>query len=1121
MLPVGHTQPLISAAFSHDNKKIVTIALDGTAKIWETSSGKLVRDIPAGGDASMVYIETVEFTPDDNKIIVRYQDGGGGSKLIDLRTGDKWENWYSDFYLDQLSPDGKKLIFGDSVFNVDTHQPLFGLRDKKSEVSLVTFSSDGKKILAFSPYNGEPAEGEKRPAENAWRIYDATTGKPLCNYQHRDEYIESVVFTPDGKRIVVLMENSAEIFDATTLKRIGTLQKYSSNEMQGFLGHKFIQFSPDGSKIFYTGAQQYDEGDAEADYQAKRYYNELTAWDSRSGKLLYKLNKLYLRANIPFISKDGKKLLLIDSTRNVNIVDANTGKRLSQLTGQNSQAFSVAFSPNGQNIVSGTADGTVYLWDAVTYKMISSWKAHEKKINDIRFSSDGKRIITAANDFSAKTWDVSGKRQQTIMKALTDNVKNALFTKDGKGIVIFTSHGKMLWDIESGRFEPVTIVTDSLVIPINGPDGMIISPDSVYNVYSVADIINIRTEGGDIMWPREREVSKSVMFSPDSKNLLITGESNTVRLARINDQKTLFTFITLDSGQYLVADANNHYDGTDLARKQLHFVCGDEVIGLEQVKDQLWVPGLAERIMKGEAINAVTTEQLNLCGLTPLVQDVSNATEFHFKIIPRRGGIGETVLSVNNIEVKRYQPSQIKTATGGYELIVKKNELDSFMINGESNYVTVKTFTSDNTISSRGGKLEVSKTAGKLGRPNLYAVIIGVSDYKGNDIDLKFAAKDATDLSRALTISAKKLLNTDSAEHVFTYNMTTAPGHYMLPEKKAIKAVIDSIGKKARSNDILLVFFAGHGMAAGTEKKQFYFLTSDASSLTAVDAFKEVGISTTELMDWTMPQNVKAQKRILIFDACQSGQAINDFVKLGNDNQNFIAARSDDDAQQKKTIDKLNEKSGFFIFSASSSDQNAYEMTNLSQGLLTYSLLKAMKQNPNILDNDKYLNVQKWFDAAGETVIETIKQMTANEKRQEPQIISTTNFDIGVIDPEVTAVIILPQEKPIFAASNFQNSDENAGGDDLDLGLAVNKELGQLSARGDSQLLMFLANSNAVDAYSLTGRYDVTENSVVVRVNIRQNKEVKFRFELTGNKDKLKDLAIEISKKAAEWVGKK
>src|SRR5207244_1949613 len=158
----------------------------------------------------------------------------------------------------------------------------------------------------------------------------------------------------------------------------------------------------------------------------------------------------------------------------------------------------------------------------------------------------------------------------------------------------------------------------------------------------------------------------------------------------------------------------------------------------------------------------------------------------------------------------------------------KKEELSSLFMTGQENPVTVKAYTADNVISSRGIRINEDKTRQSITPPNLFAVIVGISDYKGDELDLKYAAKDATDISNAVFNVAKKLLNADGSEHVFMYNLTTSKEHYTLPEKKSIKKILEEIGKKATANDILLIFFAGHGVVEG-DKKQFYFLTSDAS----------------------------------------------------------------------------------------------------------------------------------------------------------------------------------------------------------------------------------------------------------------------------------------------------
>ena len=89
---------------------------------------------------------------------------------------------------------------------------------------------------------------------------------------------------------------------------------------------------------------------------------------------------------------------------------------------------------------------------------------------------------------------------------------------------------------------------------------------------------------------------------------------------------------------------------------------------------------------------------------------------------------------------------------------------------------------------------------------------------------------------------------------------------------------------------------------------------------------------------------------------------------------------------------------------------------------MTYALLKAIKQRPDILDDNKFLDVSKWFDVSRKTVSDISQQ---NNAIQDPQLVSSTNFNIGIVDSAVIDSVNLPGDKPLFARSSFQNKDEN------------------------------------------------------------------------------------------------
>lgn len=895
-------------------------------------------------------------------------------------------------------------------------------------------------------------------------------------------------------------------------------------------------------------------------------------WDIEAQKIIQSYKTQVDNIRISEISPDGTKMLIGGEGNKVSVSTINNGQTIYQLEHKERIAYAT-FSRDGKNILTNSYDSTAKLWDAASGKLIQTYYHQYPESNPAYFSRNGDVVLTELIYDTIPVYDPNDmdkiiRYELFPFSRFTPREFKRLFTKESKTgryridtnpygqfilndslhindfhfetmplnwfsrddfSMAFSSDEKklvlaidlqddtlLIWDIKEHTWKYITDlnVTANLYGRKEIIDIQFTSDDKFLIVADMNSVIHVLN--GETFKPEYTIPGQQFSFSDNGKYLITTNDGK-CDIYDFEKRQFLYSYISVDSDNYLVVDSKKRYDGTKMASKLLYYTCGNEIVDLDQAKDQLWVPNLAERIMKGETINAKTLEELDICGLTPEVEDVSIKTdEFHFNIKPRRGGLGETVLLVNGIEAKRYKPEQLKKNGGVYELIIKKTELRSLFITGKENPITVKAYTSDNALSSRGITIEEDLTKVETMPPNLYAVMVGVSDYKGEELDLKYAAKDATDISNAMSDAAKKLLNTDSKEHVFMYNLTTAKERYQLPEKNSIKKNLEEIGKKATANDILLIFFAGHGVMMGEgDKKQFYFLTADASSLSAGNSVKDVGISTTELTEWMKPDNIKAQKRILIFDACNSGQAISDFVKMGKDDQGYLAARNDDKSQQIKAIDKLNEKSGLFILSASASNQSAYEMGRYSQGLLTYSLLKAIKQQPDILEDGKYLNVSRWFNAAEKTVSEIAKESGA---RQQPQIVSNTNFNIGLVDDEVMAKIVLPQEKPMFAASNFQNSDEAIADDDLELSKMINLQLSDIAARGSDSKIVYITATNSPDAYSLSGRYTITGNTISITVNIKQNKTIQSKFELIGTKDKLSELVFKVTDKVVGMV---
>jgi hypothetical protein len=346
-------------------------------------------------------------------------------------------------------------------------------------------------------------------------------------------------------------------------------------------------------------------------------------------------------------------------------------------------------------------------------------------------------------------------------------------------------------------------------------------------------------------------------------------------------------------------------------------------------------------------------------------------------------------------------------------------------------------------------------------------------------------------MASAISASGKKLLNTDKTDHVFTWLCNTEPGSLFWPGKETIKAIFDTIALRAKAEDIFIMFFAGHGVLLNSEKK-FYLLASEASTFDLSGVEKQVAISIDELNDWM--RKIKANKQVLILDACNSGMVVQNMQEL--------MAKRDMPADQQRALENLKDKNGTFILTASAAGQAAYETSLYGQGLLTYSLLSGIKLGDGLREN-KYIDITKWFNTASSNVEILAKDIGG---RQEPKIIGSASFDIGLVDKEVADGIKLSMKKKIFRRSKFIE-DENLLNDDLELSALIDKELNNLSARGKESPLAYSADNTMPDAYSIRGRYEVKGNMINVKVSLFKGKERVYQFDINSGMDKKDELA--------------
>ncbi len=1159
---LAHTGSVSAACFSPDGSRIVTASRDGTAIIWEANTGTILYRLSAHDGA----VETAQFSPDGTRIVTA---GADGTAIIwETATGKllhQLEGHSNLVNTAQFSPDGSRLVTASDdndavIWETATGKLLHRLKGHSYWVLSATFSADGSRILTAS-------------ADKTAIIWDARSGAKLITCKQEQEVLVAR-FSTDGSRIATAGEaGTVFLWDASSGKLLHRLPGHQSSVRSASFnpnGTTLITAGSDGTVITWnteTGRQLHKltgHTDVVADVQVSPDGSLLLSsgadktaivWNLASGRLLHRLQGFTRNVYAAAFNPEGTQMVTVATLDETAVLwDVTTGKFLRRLSGHQHWIHSARFSPDGKQLVTTSEDKTAIVWDVATGKLLHRLTGHQLIVKDAQFSSNGSLIVTAGWDRTAIVWNARTGRKLLELAGHDDAVSTALFSPDGK-IIITTSqdHSAILWETATGKqlhrlvghtdriitasfrgdgAQVVTAGYDSTVLVWDVKSGTLLDRLTGYNApvhvaqYSPDGNTLITADPSGFIILRDAATGLKLQEQKTGPNVFIhdvnfnlnawlLSRNSEILLMNSRTNSLYYRFIPVDSSDYLVTDSLGRFDGTLPARKQLYFVCGDEVIDLDQVKDQLWVPGLAERIMKGETINAPGLGEVDVCNRIPLVAalPVTN-TAYSFRITPQRGGLGEVLLFVNGMEVQRYRSTQLVQQQQHYLLQVPAAFIRSFFRTGETNHVTVKALTADNTIASRGSEVEEAPTTTVAATPNVFAVFIGVSDYKSSDLKLSYAAKDAEDMANAFLLAASKLLNKNNEEHVFVYRLHTGTGRTGYPDKNTIRLTLEEIGKKAKPNDIFLFFFAGHGVMQGADKR-FYFLTADASKTLVNEAIDKAGISTEELTEWINPRKMKAGKRVLIFDACNSGQVIREMVTLTG-GSNHMVARNDELGQQQKTIEKLSDRSGFFILSASASNQYAYEFSRYAQGLLTHALLRTIKLNPAILEQGRFLDLSRWLQASKELVTELVKE---NNARQEPQLVSSNNFVVGIVDEEVRSNIVLPEQKPVFAKSEFRNSELKV--DNLRLRKQVDKALGNVAARGVDNPIIFEEFFTGSGAYTITGDYTINGDEIrIVVVLVKDETEVVGTFSLTGKLAELENVSIQIVERVKKLIGK-
>ena len=905
--------------FCNNDKNVLSGGGEGIICLWDTESGEVVREYHADLNSTIKPdVSSMVLTPDGKYVIAGYRynakveidsvmqdvtsedlntikiwDINSGEEILAFNRGNGWIE-----ALD-ITPDGKYIFSG------DWQQDSVRVWAFKTGKQVAAYQTGGTSAIDISAGGRYALLGGCM----GFRLIEISSGKEIRHInQGIDGWVRSIKLSPDGKYALVGDDTSKPmLWDLQTASLVTAFGGYT-NQLET------VKISKNGNLML----------------TADDYNDAVSIWDYQNGTLIKTIPRdsgsIMSSATI---SSDGKLMATggwsyKSRTSNAIIWDVASSKPIMRLELEEESGSHTAF-------LHITDDNRYLIWAMQPYIIISDLKTGKeiKKIYDDSINPESIFI-----DPNGKYLFAPSYKGGTKLFLLPDG-EFIRFLSEGNNITCIMGEDN-LYEFKSVRDEyneSENFLTKYNLTTLNEKTrkineiyfnfGIEYNPDYLFFCFNFAgDIVKYDINKDKIVATFTGHTKSIVNLdrTPDGKFLCSGSKDGTTRFWDPRTGKEVAQFISFKDGEWIVITPEGYFNASPNGAKYINVRVGNQVYSIDNFYEKYYNPAYVASVLQGNSLEDVPDIRQGIAP-PPVVRIVSPKPGMEFNTEEITVTISAKDMGGDIDEIRLYQNGKVvseeirgmKVKTGQQKSTysaTSKEVTKSYKLNLVEGTNTLRAvgFSKDRT-ESNPAEIMV-KLIGHGKDVSLHVLTVGLNEYKNPALNLNYARPDAQGIMEFFRQSGKSLFKNVSITELYNEQATKA-------------GIVSKLNELVNTNpeDAVVIYLAGHGENL---EENWYFIPYELTYPEREEEVKSKALSSDELS--ACIRDIKAQKILLLIDACKSGAAL-------------VAFRGFED---RKALSQLSRATGVHVVAASGKDQFASEVKELGHGVFTYTLLQGL-----------------------------------------------------------------------------------------------------------------------------------------------------------------------------------